>query len=272
MRIIRLDGVVVAGAEGIGLDDPLARSGDGLVETMRARQGQIAHRAAHLARLAASINALGMVGVPDLATIETELDAALGALAAAHAKVRLVVSTRSKLWVEVESIGPLPEQPGTATAITIPGGWSPGRRIAEHKTSSRAHWNWAERQALSAGADVALVTDAQGRLGESTKASVFVVDGDRLFTAPVDGLLPGIGRQVTMELHHGVVEHAAWAETWQAADEVFLVSAVRGITAVTAIDGRLVGDGSVGPLTAHVAASYRARVATETGPGVCGRT
>jgi branched-chain amino acid aminotransferase len=267
VRIVRVDGVVVAGRDGVALDDPLVRAGDGLLETMRARHGHIAHRAAHLARLTASVQTLGMVGVPDLATIEADLDAALDTLGAAHAMVRLIVNARPTLWVEVQSIGPLPAQPAAASAITIPGGWSLRSRIAEHKTTSRAHWQWAERQAQAAGAEVALMTDAEGHLGESTRSSVFVVTGATLSTAPVHGLLPGIGRRVLMELHPGVLEDASRPSGWEAADEVFLVSALRGITAVTVIDGRPVGRGSVGALTTQLATAYRKRVITETTVG-----
>jgi len=259
-----LDGVVVSGEESVTLDDPVVRAGDGLIETMRARHGRLAHREAHLARLAASVKELGMVGIPAMAVIETELDAAIAALGAPHALVRLVVSMQPLLWVDVDSIGPLPDHPGSAAAITIPGGWSPCARIAEHKTTSRAHWRWAERQAQTAGVDVALMTDGAGRLGESTRTSVFVLAGDTLFTAPLRGLLPGIARRVVIELHPGVVEAALDASVWQAADEVFLTNAVRGITAVTSIDRRPVGDGSVGELTNRIAAAYRCRVVGDT--------
>ena len=48
---------------------------------------------------------------------------------------------------------------------------------------------------------------------------------------------------------------------------MFLVSALRGITAVTVIDGRPVGRGSVGALTTQLATAYRKRVITETTVG-----
>jgi len=114
---------------------------------------------------------------------------------------------------------------------------------------------WAH--AVAPGADIALGTDAEGRLGEASRASVFVVAGGLVQTAPVAGLLPGIGRAVVLELAGGVLEDAAPAERWRRAQEIFVVSALRGVTGVAMIDGVPVGDGAPGPVTRRLAAAYR---------------
>lgn len=264
MPVARINGAWSDPGASVAGDDPLVRAGDGLLETMRASGGRIAHRAAHLDRLAAGIDGLGWRGAPPMGAIEAELDAVLAALGGREAQIRLAISTAPTIWVEAREVAPLADAPDEVRAATVPGGWMPGWRTAEFKTSSRAHWAWAERVAAAAGADVALLTDVAGRLGESTRAAVFVVRGTDLSTAPVRGLLPGIGRRVVMELWPGVREIALAAEEWGQADEILLVSALHGVRSVVSVDGIPIGLGVAGPVARRLAAAYRRRVAAET--------
>lgn len=266
MRLVRIGGIEYRGAGAPSRRELDARVGAGLIETMRARDGRIAHRAWHLGRLAASIRTLGLGDAPDAAAIDRSLDAALAGFRAHDALVRLVVGARSVHGVEVAPIDPLPPIPGECTAITVPGGWVPADADAEHKRTDRGHWDRVEGAAAAAGADIALMTDHAGRLGESTRASIFVAAGGTLWTAPVEGLLPGIGRRVVMQLAGAVREDAPPAAIWRRADEVLIVSALRGVTAVTTIDGEPVAGGAVGPLTRRVARAYRAQVVAATAP------
>jgi branched-subunit amino acid aminotransferase/4-amino-4-deoxychorismate lyase len=104
-------------------------------------------------------------------------------------------------------------------------------------------------------------------MGESSRASVFVAADGSLRTAPVEGLLPGIGRRAIMQLAGVGVEEAADPATWHRADEIFVVSALGGVNAVTVIDGAPVGRGVVGPRTRDLAAQYRAMVDAVTASG-----
>jgi para-aminobenzoate synthetase / 4-amino-4-deoxychorismate lyase len=260
VRVVRIGGREFRGAAAPSRVELDARVGAGLIETMRARGGHIAHRAWHLERIAASIRTLGLDRPPDADVIDAELDAALGASLACDALVRLVVGARSAYAVEAAPIEPLPATPRVCTAITVAGGWVPDATDAEHKRTDRGRWDRVERAAAAAGADIALMTDRTGRLGESSRTSVFVVADGRLRTAPVMGLLPGIGRRAVMQIADDVLEDAAEAAVWRHADEVFVVSALRGVAAVTAIDGAAVSDGAAGPVTRRLASQYRERV------------
>jgi branched-subunit amino acid aminotransferase/4-amino-4-deoxychorismate lyase len=266
VRLVRIDGIEYRGAGAPSRRELDARVGAGLIETMRARDGRIAHRAWHLGRLAASIRTLGLVDAPDAAAIDRSLDAALAGLRAPDALVRLAVGARWMCGVEVAPIDPLAPVPRECTAITVPGAWVPADADAEHKRTDRRRWDRVEGAAAAAGADIALMTDHAGRLGESTRASVFVAVDGILRTAPVQGLLPGIGRRVVMQLAGVVLEVAPPAAIWRRADEVFVVSALRGVTAVTVIDGEPVAGGAAGPLTRRVARAYRAQVVAATAP------
>ncbi len=266
MRVIRIDGIEYHGAAAPGRTGLDALAGPGLIETMRARGGRIAHRQAHLRRLAASRDALGLRGGPDPALVEDELDAVLAACRVEDALVRLVLGARA-LVVEAAPVQPLPADPPAVVAITLAGAWRPDCAAAEHKRTDRAHWRRAEAAASAAGADIALTTDTEGRLGEASRASVFVVADGTLQTAPITGLLPGIGRAVVVELAGAVVEEAASRDRWRGAQEIFSVSAFRGVSAVAAIDGAPVGHGAPGPVTRSLAAAYRRRVAAGDGAG-----
>jgi len=260
VRVVRINGVQYRGASAPARPTLDAQAGAGLIETMRACDGQIVHRALHLERLASSLRALGIDGAPDAGAIACELDAALEGCVAADAVVRLVVSARPACVVEVAPVEPLDATPPMFSALTLPGGWVPGEAAAEHKRTERDHWVRAECAAAAVGADIVLTTDLSGRLGEASRASVFVVADGVLWTAPARGLLPGIGRRVMMQIAGDVIVQAAERALWQRADEVFVVSALRGVAAIVTVDSAPVGNGTAGPVTRRLAARYRACV------------
>ena len=59
----------------------------------------------------------------------------------------------------------------------------------------------------------------------------------------------------------GARERAAEEGEWRAAREIVTVNAVRGATAITAVDGAPVGDGRPGPLARALAAALAAAAA-----------
>lgn len=266
MRVVRVNGREVgAGEAALSVDDPLARAGDGLIETMRARNGRVFRLERHLTRLAGSARALDFRGLPSADEIRAEVAAAVAAAGPGDLRVRVAVSEAPTLWVEASPVEPLGMEPGTATAITMPGSWRPDLFTAQHKTASRAMWSWADRKAAEARVDAALLLDDDGRMGEATTASVFVRTADgEILTAPVKGLLPGVGREVMLEFIPGVRERAAERAEWTNATEVVLVSALRGVVAVTSIDGRPVGDGRPGPVARGQQSAFMALVDQET--------
>ena len=123
----------------------------------------------------------------------------------------------------------------------MPGAWVPGNRIAEHKTLSYAAWRLAPARAEAAGADHALLLDRDGRLGEAAVANVFCALGDEVVTAPADGLLPGVARAICLAGGRRRASGRAEEGEWRAAREIVVVNAVRGATAIMAVDGVPVG-------------------------------
>lgn len=257
MRIVWLDGALAdPGRAALSIDDPAVRWGEGLLETMRAEGGRVALLERHLARLGHSAAALALAGMPGADAMRAAVRDAVAAAPPGPLRVRLCASPRPTLLVEVTPEEPLGEA-GAASAISLPGAWLPGNRIAEHKTLSYAGHRWSQRRAAEAGADHALLLDAEGRLGEAAVASAFCVAGGEVLSAPGDGLLAGVARAVVMEAI-AVREEAPAARVWRNADEIVLTNAVRGAIAVTSVDGAPVGDGEPGPLARRIHAALAA--------------
>ena len=105
------------------------------------------------------------------------------------------------------------------------------------------------QQAADAGAAEALLV-RDGWLMEGSLSSVFVCSHGRLVTPPNSrAILPGTTRDAVLDFVDWLDEDVrpiARAEL-DAADEVWIGSAGRGVLPVTSIDGRPVGDGKPGP-------------------------
>ncbi len=112
----------------------------------------------------------------------------------------------------------------------------------------------AKQQALEAGAFDALFVAKDGVVREGTSSNFFVVTGDGLLTHPLTPrILPGITRAVVIELCRRlelpVNERFFSREELFDAQEAFLSGTVTEILPVTRVDERLIGDGTVGPVT-----------------------
>lgn len=264
-RVVRIDGRAVdPDGAAVSVDDPLVRAGDGLIETMRGRRGRVFRLERHLARLRASAATLGLA-VPDAAVLRAEVDATIREAGSDDLRLRLCVGSGGTVWVEGVPIPPPARLPAVTTAIALPGAWAPDAWIAEHKTASRALWAWAQRRAAAEGVGTALLLDADGRMGEAVTANVLVVTGGRVLTAPARGLLPGVGREVALQLLPVVEVRAADEAEWRGADEILTVGVLAGVTAVTRLDGVPVGPGVPGPVARRLTAEWRDLVDRETG-------
>lgn len=226
------------------IDDPGVRSGEGLFESMRARDGDIPHLERHLARLAASAQVLGLASLPSSIAVADACRQVAAQLPHGVGKIRATVTEGPTLLVEGH---PVTDSSEPATAISLPGTWHPERMLAEHKTLSYLEWRHAQRQADSAGVTTALLLDPAGHLGEAASANLFCVVGDNVLTAPTRGLLPGITRSLVME-HRPVTETMLDQATWRNADELFLTSSVSLVRSVIQVDGAPIGTGSPGPV------------------------
>jgi D-alanine transaminase len=117
------------------------------------------------------------------------------------------------------------------------------------------------QQALDAGAAEAILI-RDGEATEGAASNLFIVKAGELLTPPKGPrLLPGITRDLIMELahQHGVPqrEAAISAAELAQADEVWLSSSTKEILPVTRLDAGKVGSGSPGPLWQRMIGWYQ---------------
>jgi D-alanine transaminase len=101
-----------------------------------------------------------------------------------------------------------------------------------------------------------------GKLTEASASNVFVAKAGKLLSPPKsDLILPGITYDVVVEIAQAVKIPLEFRDVTQAevraADEVWLTSSSKEILAVTALDGKPVGDGRPGPLFRKAYAAYQ---------------
>jgi branched-chain amino acid aminotransferase len=127
----------------------------------------------------------------------------------------------------------------------------------------------ARVEANLAGADEALMLNDAGNVAECTADNVFIVKHGQIFTPPVAaGALRGITRSVVFEIaaelgvkarENDITRHDVFV-----ADECFLTGTAAEIVPVVKADGRSIGNGKLGPITARIIARFR-QVTRETG-------
>lgn len=129
-------------------------------------------------------------------------------------------------------------------------------------TAKNYHWNdmtMGLLGALDAGADTVLLTDGQGNVVEGPGFNVFAVKEGRLVT-PREGVLEGVTRRTVIEMAQALgvpVElRALPAAELRAADEAFLSTSGGGVLPVTRVDGRAVGQASIGAVTRQLQETY----------------
>lgn len=129
---------------------------------------------------------------------------------------------------------------------------------------SKLHEVIALIQATEAGADEALMLDPTGAVATCNATNFFIVAGGELWTSTGHYNLHGITRGVVLE-----VAEEAGIPTCQApfsltdvyaADEAFVTGTFGGLTPVRSVDGRQIGDGGEGAMTARLRDLYHQAV------------
>lgn len=125
-------------------------------------------------------------------------------------------------------------------------------------------------QAAKAGADEALMLDAQGFVATCNSTHFFIARDGEVWTSSGDYCLGGITRGVILEVAReaGVVtrEKNFSVHDVYGADEAFLTGTFAGVTPVSEVDGRTIGEGR-GVMVERLQALYKARVARDIAQG-----
>ena len=117
-----------------------------------------------------------------------------------------------------------------------------------------------QKDANAQGAIEAIYVDRDGYLLEGTTSNLFVVRDGRLITPPCDRVLPGITRQVVLELAKNVMEvvqRPIHKDEIRLVDEVLITSSVKEVIPITAVDSVIIGNGSIGPISQKIMELFR---------------
>ncbi|MBO1305232.1 D-amino-acid transaminase [Enterococcus sp. 669A] len=128
----------------------------------------------------------------------------------------------------------------------------------------------AKNQAAKVGADEAILYRDEDHVTECSHSNVSIVKDGVLITHPADNLiLNGITRQTILKLAREndipVEERVFTVEELKNADEVIVSSIMAEVTPVTAIDGKTIGDGKRGPISAKLEEYFTAEIEKNCG-------
>jgi branched-chain amino acid aminotransferase/4-amino-4-deoxychorismate lyase len=252
-------------------DDRGLTLGDGLFETVLAQAGQLVDWQAHLHRMAAGCEVLGLPAAEpqEAERLAREALAAAG-LDQARAAVRLTLTAgsggrgldrpdpvRSRMFAIA---APAPAPLGPARLIT-----AKVRRNADSPASRLKALAYldnvlARQEARAAGADEAVMVNTRGELACAAAANLFWIRDGRIETPDLAcGVLAGVMRARVLAaaaaLGEPVAKVRATEAALEAAQAVFLTNSLIGLRPVAAWNGRSFGPSAlVDRLAALVAA------------------
>ena len=118
----------------------------------------------------------------------------------------------------------------------------------------------ALQEALETGYDEALLLDNQGFVMEGSGENIFLVRNGQLYTPDLTSALDGITRRTVMdlaaELGIPITEKRITRDEVYIADEAFFTGTAAEVTPIREVDGRRIGSGTRGPITARLQELY----------------
>ena len=132
-------------------------------------------------------------------------------------------------------------------------------------TRAKANGNYinsmlALQEAVSGGADEAMLLDTEGYVAEGSGENIFLVKNGVVYTPEVTSCLNGITRSTILtlaaELGIQVVEKRITRDEVYIADEAFFTGTAAEVTPIREADGRQIGIGSRGPVTEILQKAY----------------
>ncbi len=132
---------------------------------------------------------------------------------------------------------------------------------------SKLHEVMALIEAVEAGCDEALMLDVNGHVATCNATNFFAVADGEVWTSTGEYCLPGITREVVIEVcrRSDMPIHVAdfSLDLVHGADEAFVTGTFGGITPVRSVDGIEFGDGKAGPITSALADLYEKAIASD---------
>ena len=229
------------------VSNPGFRYGESLFETMRMEGGRIKLKDHHFDRLFSGCKVLNL-NSPGL-TIDNLGNQIQNLVRINHcenmARIRLTVfavSSEKNLLnqagyiIEAMPIDNLPGQLNEEGLVL--GLYEDAQKsmdfLSNLKSGNRMLYTMAEAKAAKSNWDDAIILNTHGRPVETTIANIFIIRGEKIFTAPLsEGCVDGVYRRYLMEklgsLGNEVYEKPIFEEDIRQADEIFITNALRGI-------------------------------------------
>ena len=261
----------------VSVFDSVVQGGDAVWEGLRVYDGRIAAFSAHLARLQNSAKALAFAAVPSSQEIREAVFETLKANDMRDgAHVRLTLTRGEKI---TSGMNPKLNQSGCSLIVLAE--WKPpvysneGIRVVTASTrrntpsclDSKIHHNnllnniLASIEANVAGVDSAIMLDLNGFVSETNDTNLFMVRSGTVCTPYADACLPGLTRQMVLDIcgENGIpaAERNLSLTELYTADEVFTSGTMGELTPVLEADGRVIGNGAPGDLTRRLQALHR---------------
>ena len=261
----------------ISVFDSVVQGGDAVWEGLRVYNGRIAALSGHMERMQNSAKALAFAAVPSADEIRDALFRTLeanGMWDGAH--IRLTLTRGEKI---TSGMNPKLNQRGCSLIVLAE--WKPSvysdsgirvitastRRNTPQCLDSKIHHNnllnniLASIEANVAQVDSAIMLDVNGFVSETNDTNIFIVHNGCLLTPFADACLPGLTRQMILDIAaandiRAGEKNLSLTELYTA-DEVFTSGTMGELTPVLEADGRTIGDGSTGQMTRRLQELHR---------------
>ena len=114
----------------------------------------------------------------------------------------------------------------------------------------------ANNEATEHGYDEALLLDVDGFVAEGAGENLFIVKRGKIYEPEIASALMGITRdsviQLAGELGYEVISKRLTRDDVYIADEAFFSGTAAEVTPIRELDGRVIGEGKRGPITARI--------------------
>jgi branched-chain amino acid aminotransferase len=252
--------------------------GDGVWEGLRLVNGKLISLDAHMDRLFEGARAIDLdIGLDRAGVIKAVQDTLdrNGMTDGAH--IRLMVTRGTKrtpnqdprfalgkptIVIVAEYKTPLPEakEKGYTLFTSTFRTTQPDQFDLRLNSHSRLNLIQALIQAIKAGADEALMLDPRGFVASCNSTNFFIVRGRELWTSTSLYSFKGITQGNVIDAWRQAGNIARECDFTLAqvysADEAFVTGTLGGVTAVTKIDGRTIGNGKAGKVTTEASDLY----------------
>ncbi len=261
----------------VSVFDSVVQGGDAVWEGLRVYKGRIAALGGHLQRLQNSAKTLAFADVPTTDEVRQALFSTLEANGMSdETHIRLTLTRGEKI---TSGMNPKLNQSGCSLIVLAE--WKPPvyadsgisvvtssiRRNTPECLDSKIHHNnllnniLATIEANVAQVDSAVMLDVHGYLSETNDTNLFLVIDGVLLTPFADSCLPGLTRQMILDIaaQEGIPakEKNLSVTELYTADEVFTTGTMGELTPVLMADGRTIGHGKAGDLTVRLQKLHR---------------